>query len=199
MKIRFWSLTILLLSLCSAIAVVGQEMQFQLDPAQSKVEFALDATLHTVHGSFILKPSTIYFDPQAGTASGGFVVDATSGNSGNKGRDKKMHKEIIESAKFPEIRFSVQKFHGTLPSNGTAQVEMAGTMTLRGSDHPMTVTAPVMVDNGRVSADIPFEVPYVQWGLKNPSTFLLRVSDKVTIVVHATGAVSNVRSVRPTS
>ena len=190
MKIRFWSLTILLLTLCAAITAFAQEMQFQLDPAQSKVEFTLDATLHGVHGSFDLRPSTIYFNPQAGTASGDFVVDATSGNSGNKGRDKKMHKEILESAKFPEIRFSVQKFHGILAANGTSQIELVGVMTLHGSDHPMTVTAPIKIENGRASADIPFEVPYVQWGVKNPSTFLLRVSDKVTIVVHATGAIS---------
>jgi polyisoprenoid-binding protein YceI len=189
-------LPILLLIFSGPIAALGQEMEFQLDPAQSKVGFVLGDVLHTVHGSFNLKPSTIYFDPQNGTASGGFVVDATSGNSGSKGRDKKMHKEILESAKFPEIRFTVQKFQGTLPPNGKSQVEMIGTINLHGTDHPVTVTAPVQVANGRVSADVQFEVPYVKWGLKNPSTFLLRVSDKVNIVVHATGSVSTVAAAR---
>src|SRR5947209_3291321 len=102
-NIRHLWLAPLLLALSSPIAAVAQEMQFQLDPAQSKVDFVLGDVLHTVHGTFNLKPSTIYFDPQNGTASGGFVVDATSGNSGSKGRDKKMHKEILESAKYPDI------------------------------------------------------------------------------------------------
>jgi len=192
---HFW-LVPLLLALSGPIAAFAQEMQFQLDPAQSKVEFVLGDVLHTVHGTFNLKPSTIYFDPQNGTASGGFVVDATSGNSGSKGRDKKMHKEILESAKYPDIRFTIQKLQGTLPLNGTARIQMTGLMNLHGADHVVTLTAPVQVTNGHASADVQFEVPYVQWGLKNPSTFILRVSDKVNIVVHATGAISAVAAAR---
>ena len=46
---------------------------------------------------------------------------------------------------------------------------------------------PVEVNDAAVSADVPFEVPYVKWGLKNPSTFILRVSDKVQINVHMVG------------
>jgi hypothetical protein len=30
-------------------------------------------------------------------------------------------------------------------------------------------------------------VPYVRWGLKNPSTFILRVSDKLDLDINATG------------
>jgi hypothetical protein len=37
-------------------------------------------------------------------------------------------------------------------------------------------------------ADTHFTIPYVKWGLKNPSTFVLRVSESVEIDVHATGA-----------
>jgi|SRR5581483_8807429 len=191
-NIRHRWLIWLMLALFAPITALGQEMQFQLDPAQSRVEFVLGDVLHTVRGTFNLKPTTIYFDPQNGTASGGFVVDATSGNSGSKGRDKKMHKEVLESAKYPDIRFTVQKFQGTLPANGTAKIQMTGIMNLHGADHPMTVTAPVQVANGHASAEVQFDIPYVQWGLKNPSTFILRVSDRVSIVVHADGVISTV-------
>jgi hypothetical protein len=36
---------------------------------------------------------------------------------------------------------------------------------------------------GRYAATAHFTVPYVKWGMKNPSTFVLRVSDKVQIDV----------------
>ena len=178
--------------LLAAMSSLGaaQEMVFRVDPAQSQVTFTLGDVLHTVHGSFRMKSSAIDFDPQSGTASGMFVVDATSGDSGSKGRDKKMHKEVLESAKYPEIRFTVQQFRGTLPANGTAQVQIAGVLNLHGTDHPFTATAPVQIANGRAAADVHFEVPYVQWGLKNPSTLFLRVSDKVEIEVHAVGTVA---------
>lgn len=183
-------LALLLLLGGVASAASAQEAVFKIDPTQSSVDFVLEDVLHTVHGTFHLKDSAIDFDTQSGAASGALVVDATSGESGSKGRDKKMHREILESAKFPEVRFTVQKIVGAVPANGTAQVQLAGIMSLHGGDHPMTVTAPVTVANGRASADVHFEVPYVQWGLKNPSTFLLRVSDKVEIVVHAVGAIA---------
>lgn len=185
-----WLLLMLLLLVPAASVAQTQEEVFKVDPAQSIVDFTLGDVLHTVHGTFHMKPSAVDFDAQNGSASGALVVDATSGESGSKGRDKKMHKEILESAKFPEIRFTVQKITGTVPANGTAQVQLTGIMNLHGGDHPMTVTAPVTVANGRASADVHFEVPYVQWGLKNPSTLFLRVSDKVEIVVHAVGTLA---------
>ncbi len=180
----------MLLILLAATAASAQEIAFQVDPAKSHVDFTLGDVLHTVHGTFQMKKSTVDFDPQTGAANGALVVDSTSGDSGSKGRDKKMHKDILESAKFPEIRFTVQKLQGAVPASGTSQVQMVGIMTLHGSDHPMTVTAPVQVTDGVASADVHFEVPYVKWGLKNPSTFILRVSDKVDIVVHAVGTLS---------
>ena len=38
---------------------------------------------------------------------------------------------------------------------------------------------------GRATAKIHFTIPYVKWGLKNPSTLFLRVSDKVDIDIAA--------------
>jgi hypothetical protein len=33
-------------------------------------------------------------------------------------------------------------------------------------------------------------VPYIKWGLKNPSTFIFRVSDTVDISIQAVGQLS---------
>lgn len=184
-RIRRFVLLIALV-VCTASAL-AQQTVFQLDPAQSTVEFTLGDVLHTVRGTFKMKDSTVRFDPTSGFVSGALVADATSGKSGNSSRDKKMNKDILESAKYPEFRFTPQTIHGNIPSSGATQVQMTGIMNLHGSDHVLTVTAPIQVSNGRVTADVHFVIPYVEWGLKDPSTFILRVQKKVDIVVHAVG------------
>ena len=177
----------LLLLLCAVAVAQAQELVFELDPAQSQVKFTLSDVLHTVHGTFQLKSGVIHLNPATGEASGSLVVDATSGNSGNKSRDRRMHQQILEDQKYPEIVFTPQHVSGQLAPEGTSQLEMQGVMSLHGQQHPMTVSMPVQVSHDQVSADAHFVVPYVKWGLKNPSTFILRVSDKVNIDVHASG------------
>lgn len=178
------ALLMLLLLVSTADA---QEIVFRLDTEQSHVEFTLGDILHTVHGTFQLKSGTIRFNPGSGEASGALVVDATSGNSGNTSRDRRMHRQILEDQKYPEIVFTPEHVSGKLAAEGTSQIELRGLMSLHGQQHPMTVTMPVQVSHDRASADVHFIVPYVKWGLKNPSTFILRVSDKVNIDVHAVG------------
>jgi polyisoprenoid-binding protein YceI len=80
-----------------SLARAGQVQEFvvQLNPAQTKIEFTLGSTLHTVEGTFKLKSGTIRFDPTSGKIGGSIIVDATSGESGNAGRDRKMHREIL--------------------------------------------------------------------------------------------------------
>jgi polyisoprenoid-binding protein YceI len=179
--------TALLALLFAAAAASAQEMVFQLDPSQSQVKFTLADVLHMVHGTFQLRSGIIHFNPSTGAASGSLVVDATSGDSGNKSRDKRMHRQILEDQKYPEIVFIPQHVSGNFNSHGSSQMELHGVMTMHGQQHEMTVSMPVQVSQEEASADVHFVVPYVKWGLKNPSTFILRVSDKVNIDVHAVG------------
>jgi polyisoprenoid-binding protein YceI len=168
----------------------AQEMTFQLDPEQSRVQFTLGATFHDVHGTFQLKGGTIHFNPARGEASGSLIVDATSGNTGNERRDRRMHHQILEDPKYPEIVFAPQHVSGKLAPQGTSQIELQGLVSLHGEQHPMTFSMPVQVSQNQASAEVHFIVPYVKWGLKNPSTFVLRVSDKVSVHVHAVGRLS---------
>jgi polyisoprenoid-binding protein YceI len=179
------------ISLLAAMAgfAVGHAEQrtFTFDPAQSKIEFSLGATMHTVHGSFHLKRGSIRFDDATGAASGELVVDALSGESGNNGRDKDMHQKVLESAKYSEIVFTPQHIKGTVTADGKSQVDVDGQFTLHGQSHPMTLTVQLQLQNGAGSADTTFLVVYKEWGVKNPSTFLLHVSDKAEVSVHAVG------------
>ena len=176
------------LLLTGAAVAQAQEFSFHLDPAQSNVQFTLGDVLHTVHGTFRLKDSTVRLDPATGKASGAIIVDATSGNTQNDTRDRQMHKEVLESAKYPEIVFTLQSIQGNLPTIGSSDVKLSGVMRIHGNEHPLTVTVPVQVANGRASADVHFAVPNVQWGMKDPSTFVLRVSKEVQIDVHCIGS-----------
>jgi polyisoprenoid-binding protein YceI len=180
---------LLALMLSAAGIALAQELSFHADPSQSQVEFTLGDVLHTVHGTFRLKDCTVKIDPSAGKASGAIVVDATSGNTGNDARDHKMHKEILQSSNYPEIRFTLQSMTGSLPPSGSSQIQLSGIMSIHGADHPMTVAVPVQIAGGRASTDVHFVVPYVQWGMKDPSTFVLRVGKEVDITVHLVGTV----------
>ena len=97
---------------CAAATLPVQHQSLQIDPAQTKVEFTLADVLHTVHGTFVLKRGTIRFDPATGKASGELVVDAASGESGNGARDRRMHKDILESDRYPEIVFRPDRVEG---------------------------------------------------------------------------------------
>lgn len=165
----------------------AQETVVALDPAAAKIDFTLGATLHTVHGTFQLKRGQLQFNPSTGSASGEIVIDATSGNSENADRDKKMHKDVLESEKYPEITFAPTRLSGSVPVQGSGNVEVVGVMKLHGQDHPMSLTVTVTRDaNGEFQCSTHFAIPYVKWGLKNPSTFILRVGDTVDLDIHAT-------------
>jgi len=165
----------------------AEQKSFELDPAQTQVTFKVDSALHTVHGTFALKRGHITLDDANNQAGGELVVDATSGASGNGGRDGKMHKNILESQKFPEIIFTPQHFKGTLATAGKSHLEIEGQFSIHGQTHPMTLTVDVDFASAGAgaAADTTFEVPYIKWGMKDPSNFLLHVNDKVEISIHA--------------
>ncbi len=159
----------------------AQETALQIDPTQTEVGFTLPDVLHTVHGKFQLKRGTIRFDPATGKASGELVVDATSGNSGSSARDHRMHQNILESAKYPEIVFRPDRVQGRVDAQGTSQVELHGVFVIHGAPHEIVMPVQVEASGDHYAATAHFAVPYVQWGMKNPSTLFLRVADKVDI------------------
>lgn len=167
-------------------AARAQETVIDFDPAQTKIEFTVDSTLHTVHGTFKLKSGTIHFDSTTGKASGSIVVDATSGDSDSNGRDKKMHQEILESPKFPEVTFTPKLVKGAVARQGSSNVQVSGVFRLHGQDHDMTLNISVVPGSGgRMQVTADFGVPFIDWGLKDPSTFILHVNKLVNVHVTA--------------
>jgi polyisoprenoid-binding protein YceI len=162
-----------------------------VNPEQSKVHWALESTLHTVHGTFAVRSGSVTIDSATGRATGEIVVDAASGQSGNDGRDKKMHKEIIESAKYKEIVFRPDHFDGAMPSQGAVSGQLHGIFSLHGADHELTlpIQADFTPEHWRGTAK--FTVPYIAWGLKSPSNFFLKADPTVTVELELTGTLTS--------
>ncbi|MGH9546204.1 MAG: YceI family protein [Terriglobales bacterium] len=188
MKMIFKLISIVLLGLAATFAS-GQAQPATLDfaPTQTKVSFTLGDVLHTVHGSFNLKSGQIHFSPASNAISGEIVVDATSGGSGSTGRDRKMHQEILESGRYSEITFLPDHVEGKVSLSGVSTVQVHGMFGIHGAEHEINVPAQVEFAQDHWSLTVHFDVPYVKWGMKDPSTFILRVEKTVAIDLHASG------------
>lgn len=169
-----------------------KEIVLELDPAQSKLHYTVDSTLHTVHGTFALKSGTVHFDPESGKAGGEILVYATSGDSGNSTRDERMHKEILETAKYPDSAFRPQQIEGTVASAGASDVKLHGVMLLHGSEHEMVAIVHAELASDHWTGTAKFDVPYVQWGIKDPSNWLLKVKPVVHISMEMAGTAKGV-------
>jgi polyisoprenoid-binding protein YceI len=166
----------------------ASEVALTLDPAQSKVRYTVDTTLHTVHGTFNLKNGSIHFDPATGKASGEIIVFASSGESGNDSRDKRMHKEILETAKYPEVVFHPTQVEGNVASSGPSDVKLHGIFSIHGTDHELTALVHAELAGDHWTGTGKFEIPYVTWGIKDPSNFFLKVKHVVNVELEMSGA-----------
>lgn len=163
------------------------ERTLALNPAATHVTFTLGSTLHTVHGTMHLLEGVIVFDDETGTASGQVVIDATSAETGNKKRDKKMHGEVLESDAFPTIVFTPNGVERRLVNAGSGPLTLVGSVSVHGSDHPVRLDATVNRDGDAVTADFDLPIPFVEWGMEDPSVFVFRTDKDVLVHVELEG------------
>jgi len=174
----------------SAVAPID----ISLDPASTQIHWTLNTTLHNVHGTFRLKSGAFRIDPATGEASGQIVIDATSGESGDSSRDNRMHSVILESPKFPTITFRPTHVAGKVDLAAAGPVTVAGFLNLHGLDHPIEITVNLHPQARAVALSSHFTVPFVAWGLKDPSVAFLRTDKEVTLDVDAVAAPVTSRS-----
>lgn len=173
-------------------AFVGAHAQqhYRLDAAQSEVHFTLDATGHAVEGTFKISSGDITFNTTDASMSGTITVDAASGNSENKSRDKKMTADQLKATQFPLVTFAPDKYTGTLNTGGNSSIQVEGTFTLLGQAHSIAVPMSVHCTGNQCTANGNFTVPFVQWGVKDPSVMFLKVAKQVKIELKLAGAIA---------
>jgi polyisoprenoid-binding protein YceI len=176
-----------------ATQAAGQEVALELDPAQSKVQYSVDSTLHKVHGIFALKSGAVHFDPESGKAGGEVQVFASSGDSGNNSRDERMHKEILETTKYPDAIFRPDQIEGKVARSGASDVKLHGVILLHGHEHEIVAVVHAELTGDRWKGTAKFDVPYVQWGIKDPSNWLLRVKPVVNVELEMAGPAKGVK------
>ena len=173
-----------------AVAAQSLSGTLELDPAKTLIEFRLPGTLHATHGKFKLAHGTIRADLATGEASGSIVVDASSGDTGIGKRDKDMRESVLEAQKYPEIIFAPRHAIGKLEKDGQFQAKLDGVLTIHGARHEIITEVKGQMVGDSLTAACHFSVPYVDWGMRDPSLYFLTVSKQVEIDIATEGRIT---------
>ena len=184
-------LVLLLFSFPGVSTGLAQDRTFTVSAEQSEVVFSLGDVLHQVHGTFHIQSGTVRFDERSPEMQGSIVVAAGSGQSGNNTRDRRMTLDILNAPQFPEVSFRPRQMVGSISAIGDSVVQVEGVFTLHGAPHDLTVPMQIHIGGTTCTAKTRFMIPYVKWGLKDPSTFLLRVDKEVGMEITLVGQLSS--------
>jgi len=181
----------IILPLLFASSALAQHQTFNIIPESSEMSFTLGGSAHTTHGTFHVQSGSVDFDRSAPRMSGSVVVAAGSGKTGNDSRDKKMTNEVLDASHFGDVSFVPQSYQGAIAPNGDSTIQVTGTFTLHGAPHELTAPMQLHIDGTNCTAKTHFVVPYVKWGLKDPSVFILKVAKEVEVDLTLAGHLSN--------
>ena len=185
------SSTVLVFALIFAPALLAQHQTFVVNPDTSEVKIKLNTTHEVVNGVFHVQSGSISFDRTASQLSGMVAVAAGSGKTGNDSRDKKMNKDILKVDQFTTVTFSPKAYTGTVADSGDSTIQATGVLTLLGTPHDLTIPMQLHIDGAKVTVKGQFVVPYVRWGLKNPSFLIWKAESDVTVELNLVGSVKN--------
>jgi len=180
-------LRVVLFFIAAASTTLQAQQKLSLDSSRSEVHFTLTDSLHVVKGTFHIQQGEIAFDLTTGKATGSIVVDALSGQSGNSMRDHRMLKDELKAPDFKTITFAPTRITGTLNPTGDSTLRVHGVFTLIGTPHEIDLPMQVQVQGDQLHSVGSFPIPYVQWGLKDPSTFMIKVDKEVQIDLSLVG------------
>ncbi|WP_158820303.1 YceI family protein [Granulicella sp. S156] len=185
------SFAVLALAIILGPAALAQHQTFAVSPDSSEVKMKLNTTHEVVNGIFHIQSGSINFDRTASDISGIVIVAAGSGKTGNDSRDKKMNKDILKVNRFATVSFAPKAYNGTIAASGDSAIQVSGVFTLLGIPHDLTIPMQIHMDGSKATVKAQFVVPYVHWGLKNPSFLIWKAENDVAIDLNLVGQISN--------
>jgi polyisoprenoid-binding protein YceI len=174
-----------------APAALAQHQTFVVNSDASEVKITLKTTHELVNGTFHIQFGSIEFDRSTPKMLGSVVVLAGSGKTGNDSRDKKMDKDILEVEQYATVSFEPKTYTGAIALSGDSTIQVTGIFTLLGTPHEISIPILVHLEGTTATAKVHFVVPYVQWGLKNPSFLVWKADNDVAIDLFLAGRLSN--------
>src|ERR1022692_1992645 len=171
-------------------AALAQDQTFVVDSDVSEVKMTLKTTHELVNGTFHVQSGSIEFDRSAPRMSGSVVVLAGSGKTGNDSRDKKMYRDILEVEQHTTVSFEPKTYTGAIAASGDSTIQVTGIFTLLGAPHEISIPILVHLEGTTATAKAHFVLPYVQWGLKNPSFLVWKADNDVAIDLFLAGRLS---------
>jgi polyisoprenoid-binding protein YceI len=184
------SFAVLALAVVLAPASLAQHQTFAVNAGASEVKMTLKTTHEVVNGAFHLQSGSVEFDRSAPRMSGSVVVLAGSGKTGNGSRDKKMNKQILQVEQHATVSFEPKSYAGVIAPSGDSTIQVTGIFTLLGTPHEITIPMLVHLEGTTATAKAHFEIPYIQWGLKDPSFLFWKADKDVAIDLFLTGQLS---------
>ncbi len=184
------SFAVFALAVILAPAALAQHQTFVVNPDASEVKMTLKTTHEVVNGTFHVQSGSIEFDRSAAKMSGSVVVLAGSGKTGNDSRDKKMNKDILQVEQHATVSFEPKSYAGVIAPSGDSTIQVTGIFTLLGTPHEITIPILVHLEGTTATAKAHFVVPYIQWGLKDPSFLFWKADNDVAIDLFVTGRLS---------
>jgi polyisoprenoid-binding protein YceI len=181
---------VLALAVILASPALAQHQTFVINPDASEVKMTLKTTHELVHGTFHLQSGSIEFDRSNPKMSGSVVVLAGSGKTGNGSRDKKMNNDILEVEQHSTVSFEPKSYAGAIAPSGDSTIQVTGIFTLLGAPHEITIPIVVHLEGTTAAAKAHFVVPYIQWGLKDPSFLFWKADKDVAIDLNLVGSIS---------
>lgn len=168
---------------CLSMAVgVARAEVLRFGPADGDVGFEAHATLHSFEGHAGTFEGTLDTDGLTGT----LIVPVRTLSTGIGARDARMRGESLDAARFPDVRFVVDRIEGDTAivrgQAGSGTVTLVGALTVRDVSRPVRVMATVSREGAGLRLRGRHEVRWTDFGVPDPSVLVARLDPAVVVV-----------------